>query len=31
MILARLLDGAAVLAAAGLGLALAFWTGRREH
>jgi uncharacterized membrane protein len=31
VILARLLDGAAVLAAAGLGLALAFWTGRREH
>ena len=31
MIVARLLDGAAVLAAAGLGLALAFWTGRREH
>jgi uncharacterized membrane protein len=28
---ARLLDGAAVLAAAGLGLALVFWSGRREH
>ena len=28
---ARLLDAAAVLAAAGLGLALAFWSGRREH
>jgi uncharacterized membrane protein len=27
----RLLDAAAVLAAAGLGLALAFWSGRREH
>jgi uncharacterized membrane protein len=31
VIVARLLDGAAALAAAGLGLALAFWTGRREH
>jgi uncharacterized membrane protein len=29
--LARLLDAAAVLAAAGLALALVFWTGRREH
>ena len=29
--IARLLDTAAVLAAAGLGLALARWTGRREH
>jgi hypothetical protein len=28
---ARLLDGAAVMAAAGLGLTLVFWTGRREH
>ena len=31
MIVARLLDGAAVLAAAGLGAALVFWSGRREH
>ena len=31
MIAARLLDGAAVMAAAGLGLTLVFWTGRREH
>lgn len=31
MTLARLLDTAAVLAAVGLGLTLAFWTGRREH
>jgi hypothetical protein len=31
VIVARLLDGPAVLAAAGLALALAFWTGRREH
>ena len=31
MTAARLLDGAAVLAAAGLGLALVFWSGRREH
>ena len=29
--IARSLDTAAVLAAAGLGLALALWTGRREH
>ena len=29
--IARLLDTAAVLAAVGLGLALALWTGRREH
>jgi uncharacterized membrane protein len=28
---ARLLDGAAVLTATGLGLTLVFWTGRREH
>ncbi|HSL50217.1 MAG TPA: DUF2079 domain-containing protein [Candidatus Deferrimicrobiaceae bacterium] len=31
MTVARLLDAAAVLAAAGLGLALALWSGRREH
>ncbi len=31
MIVARLLDGAAVVAAVGLGWALVFWTGRREH
>ncbi|MGH7298855.1 MAG: DUF2079 domain-containing protein [Candidatus Rokuibacteriota bacterium] len=31
MIAARLLDAATVLAAAGLGLALVFWSGRREH
>ena len=31
MILARLLDATAALAAAGLGLALCFWSGRREH
>ncbi len=31
MILARLLDAATALAAAGLGVALCFWSGRREH
>ena len=31
MILARLLDIAVTVAAAGLGLALVFWTDRREH
>ncbi|HSE04245.1 MAG TPA: DUF2079 domain-containing protein [Methylomirabilota bacterium] len=31
MTLARLLDAAAVLAAGGLGLTLALWSGRREH
>jgi uncharacterized membrane protein len=31
VILARLLDAAAALAAAGLGLAFCLWTGRREH
>lgn len=31
MIVARLLDAAAVLAAAGLGADLVFWSGRREH
>lgn len=31
MTVARLLDGTAFLAAAGLGLTLVFWTGRREH
>lgn len=31
MILGRLLDAAATLAAAGLGLALLLWSGRREH
>jgi len=30
-VIARSLDIAAVLAAAGLGLAVALWTGRREH
>ena len=29
--IARLLDTAGVLAAVGVGLALAGWTGRREH
>lgn len=31
MIFARLLAAAAALAAAGLGVALCFWSGRREH